>query len=69
MAAVLRPVLSVHDQDVEPAIAVRVEERAARSQRLRQPLLSLTSGVVLKVDVRFGGDISESNRYFRRLVL
>jgi hypothetical protein len=66
MCAVARPALSVHDENIEPAIAVRIEESAARPERLRQPLLTFTAGVVLKVDVRFRSDVSEPYRLCRR---
>jgi len=65
VAAVIGPIFSVHDQNIEPAVSVGVEEGAARSQSLRQPFLSFTAGVVTKVNVRLVGYVRKPDRHVR----
>ena len=62
LAAARRPVLAVDQQDVGPAVAIGIEERAARAQRLRQKLLPGPAAVVREVDAGLRGDVGELAR-------
>src|SRR5262249_11905670 len=55
------PALGVDEQDVLPAVAVEVEERAARAHRLGKVLLSESTARVLEVDARRGADVGEGD--------
>src|SRR5579862_6115529 len=53
------PIHPVHQQDVEPAIAIVVEKRAAGAQRFGKIFRSECAGVVAKVDSGGGRDVRE----------
>ena len=61
VAAVRDEVLAVDEEDVEPAVAVDVEEGAARAHGLGEPLLARASGVVGELDSGGGGDVGEAD--------
>jgi hypothetical protein len=52
-------VLAVDHQNVQPAIAIGVEERSAGAHGLRQPLLTAAAGVVREVDSGGRCDVCE----------
>ena len=70
LALVSGPVHAVHQQDVLPAIAVIIKERAARAQSLRQQLAAIGAAVVPKLDSRsvrhVGQAESQSSRGLRK---
>ena len=53
------PVHAVDEQDVLPAVAVVVEERAARAERLGQELAAVRAAVVAEGEAGRGGDVDE----------
>src|SRR5260370_30192808 len=57
-----RPVLTVDEENVQPAVAIGIEERDARSHGLGKPLLPGAAGVVDKVYARGGGYVRELDR-------
>ena len=66
LAAARRPVLAVDEQDVGPAVAIGIEERAARAQRFRQVFLAGAPAVVREVDAGRCGDVGELDVARRR---
>ncbi len=58
---VARRVLPVDEQDVRVSVVVVINERTARTHRLRQPFLSEGSIVVREVNARLGSDVAEGN--------
>ena len=65
-AAARGAVLAVDEQDVGPAVAIDVEEGAARAHGLGQILLARASAVVGEVDAGGGGDVGERGPVSRR---
>src|SRR5271170_628609 len=55
-----RPIHSVDQQNVLPAVAVVIEESATRSERLRQQLSAIRATVVLKLNSRRSSYIRET---------
>ena len=53
------PVAAVHEEHVQPAVAVHVQERRARSHRLGEPLSPHLAAVVRELDAGGGGDVGE----------
>ena len=66
LALVAGPVHAVHQQDVEPAIAIVIEKRAAGPHGLGQILGAERAAVVMEVDARRGGDIGQPEAQARR---
>src|ERR1039457_4654885 len=60
LALVARPIGAIHDQDVEPPIAVIIEERAPRPQSLGQVLLAERAAVVVKGEPRRASHVHQS---------
>ena len=60
LAAVIGPVHAVDQQDVEPAIAIVIEEGAAGAQGLGQVLGAECAAVVVEIDAGGGGDVGEA---------
>ena len=54
-----RPVRSVHQQDIQPAVIVIIEEGAARTQRFRQILLPEGAAVMLEGNTGVPGYVRE----------
>ena len=52
-------VFAIDQENIEPAIAVRIEERAAGAHGFRQPFLSGAPRVVRKVNAGSGRDFGE----------
>ncbi len=61
--AARHPVFSVHQQDVDPAVAVGIEKRSAGAECLRQIFLSGLSGVVDELDPGLSRYISKLNLF------
>ncbi len=55
-------ILAVHQQNIEPAVAVDIEKGAARPHRFRQPLLARAPGVVREMDAGRVRDVGEPDR-------
>ena len=64
--AVARPVHAVDQQDVQPAVAIVIEEGAARAHRLGQVLGAECAAVVAEVDAGRRGDIGQAEVQARR---
>ncbi len=62
MAAFWNQIFAIDDQNVEPAIAIGVEERAAGTHGFGQPFFPAATGVVRELDAGCGGNIREMNR-------
>ena len=60
LAAVIGPVHAVDQQNIEPAIAIVVEERAAGAHGLRQALGAERAAVVMELNAGRGGDVGEA---------
>ena len=54
-----RPVHSVYQQDVQPAVIVIIEEGAARAQRFRQVFLSECAAIMLEANTCVAGYVRE----------
>ena len=55
------PVLAVNEQDVGIAVVIVVDERTARTHRLRQPFLAKGAVVVRETDPRLRCDVGEGD--------
>src|ERR1700731_2627044 len=60
LALVSGPVHAVHQQNILPAIAVVIEERAACAQRLREQFAAISAAVVPELDPRRVGNIGQT---------
>ena len=56
-----RPVLAVDEENIGPAVAIGVEERAAGPHGLGQPFLSEGAVVVREVNTGLRRDVAEVN--------
>ena len=65
MSACSRPIRAVHQQNIQPAIAVIIEKRAARAEGFRKILGSESAVVVMEADAGLGGDVGQSETRIR----
>jgi hypothetical protein len=61
LLALGRPVLAVDQQNIRPAVAIGVEESAARAQRFRQIFLARPSAVMREVNASLRRDVGKDD--------
>jgi hypothetical protein len=55
------PVFPVHQKDIDPTVAIGIEERCARAEGLWEVFLSLFTRVMYELDARLSRDIGKLN--------
>ena len=61
-----RPISAVHQQNIEPAVALVIENRAARAERFREIFGSESAAVVMEVDAGSSGNIRQPETGIQR---
>jgi hypothetical protein len=67
-AAAGNKVLAIDQQNIGPAIAVEIEERAACAERFGKILVAGAAGVVCEANTGLGGDVGKQDLHARGVI-